>query len=85
MQFGVGVKEEIENVNGFEVPLRYYGSGGGLYSIRPYVFINNAENVEPGIYKYQPFSHTIRRIEHEDVKMQEAFSSQMSKIFPIVS
>lgn len=78
LNYGLGVRNEKEIINGYEVPLRYYGSGGGLYPIRPYIFINRVENLEKGVYKYQPFSHTVRRIEHENITLDEVYSTQKS-------
>lgn len=76
LQFGVGVKHESENINGFEVPLRYYGSGGGLYPIRPYIYAQKVKGIQSGMYKYQPFSHSLRLVESEDISLQEIFSTQ---------
>ena len=78
LKYSVGVKEQTENMNGYEIPLRYYGSGGGLYPIRTYIMIENIKNVKKGIYQYQPFSHSIRKIEHEDIQLEDVFTSQQS-------
>lgn len=76
LQFGVGVKHESENLNGFDVPLRYYGSGGGLYPIRTYLYVQNVKGIQPDLYKYQPFSHSLRSAESEDISLHEIFSAQ---------
>lgn len=41
---------------------RTYPSGGGMYCIRIYLCIYNVEKIIPGIYVYQPVSHTIVRV-----------------------
>lgn len=63
--YSFGVAKRKENYFGIEVTTRYHGSGGGLYPIDIYLIINRVDGLNPGIYKYQPISHTLRFISKE--------------------
>lgn len=80
LNYSFGIKKEKNNINGFEIPKRYYGSGGGLYSIKQYLYINNVEGLEKGVYKYQPFSHSLRRMESNDLKLDDFLENQSKVI-----
>ncbi|HCZ3000082.1 TPA: SagB family peptide dehydrogenase, partial [Staphylococcus aureus] len=41
---------------------RFYASAGGLYPIDIYLYINNVEDYDKGIYLYQPISHSLLKI-----------------------
>lgn len=38
---------------------RTYASGGGMYSLDIYLAVYNVENLQTGIYKYQPISNSL--------------------------
>ena len=42
--------------------LRTAPSGGGLYPIYLYIAALNINNIEKGIYKYMPFTHSLEKI-----------------------
>ncbi|EKP7339255.1 SagB family peptide dehydrogenase [Listeria monocytogenes] len=46
---------------------RHYSSGGGLYPIDIYLYINNVSGISKGIYKYQPYSHSLYPLDIENV------------------
>lgn len=41
------------------VETRMYGSGGSLFPVDVYFYINNVDGLEKGLYKYQHSSHTL--------------------------
>lgn len=60
--YSYGVAKHKENYFGVEVTTRYHGSGGGLYPVDVYLLINNVTGINPGIYKYQPISHSLKPV-----------------------
>lgn len=60
--YSYGVAKRKENYFGVEVTTRYHGSGGGLYPVDVYLLINNVTGINPGMYKYQPISHSLKPV-----------------------
>src|SRR5699024_3933355 len=51
---------------------RFYASAGGLYPIDIYLYINNVEDYDKGIYLYQPISHSLLKIvDQKDIKKDD--------------
>lgn len=80
LKYAFGIKGTTESINGFDIPKRYYGSGGDLYPVRPYIFVNNIEGIKKGIYKYQPFTHSLRSISDNDVELDDFLENQAKAI-----
>lgn len=59
MHYSYGIAKRKMVFDDIAVTTRHYGSGGGLYPISVYVLVNNVEGLKKGIYKYQPFSHSL--------------------------
>lgn len=57
-------------VDGVSGPTRAAASAGGLYPIRAYIVVGNAEDIEPGVYRYRWRSHELSRVETGDVRRQ---------------
>lgn len=52
---------------------RHYSSGGGLYPVDIYIYSNNVSGLTKGLYKYQPYSHSIYPINLEDMNENAFF------------
>ena len=64
MHFSFGLSKREMLYDGIVVSTRHYGSGGGLYPIEVIIIVDDVSNVVPGIYKYQPYSHTLYPLNH---------------------
>ena len=53
---------------------RMYSSGGALYPISVYLYINNVEGLSNGFYKYQPGSHTLAPVDTDTINTAEFFA-----------
>ena len=58
-KYSFGQSERKEEYGGIEVSCRYHASGGGLYPLQIFLYINNVSSVENGLYRYQVSSHSI--------------------------
>lgn len=65
LKYSFGLAKRTMNYNGVMATTRYYASGGGLYPISIYVLVNNVSKIKKGIYKYQPYSHSLYHVENE--------------------
>jgi len=54
------------------VHTRHYGSGGGFYPVQVILLINNISKISPGVYKYQPHTHSIYPL-NADIKAERLF------------
>lgn len=59
LKYSFGLSKRVVNYNGVISTTRYHGSGGGLYPINIYLLINNVKNIKKGLYRYQPYSHSL--------------------------
>jgi SagB-type dehydrogenase family enzyme len=55
-------------VDGVSGPTRAAPSAGGLHPVRAYVVVGNAQEIEPGVYRYDPVEHQLERIEEGDLR-----------------
>lgn len=62
LRYSNGIAKRKIHFENIDVTTRNHGSGGGLYPIDMYLVINSVEKVNPAVYKYQPYSHTLRYI-----------------------
>lgn len=62
LHYSFGIAPRKMHINDITVNTRFYASGGGLYPIKVYIYINNIEGIEQGLYLYQPLSHTLLSI-----------------------
>ncbi len=70
LKYSFGISKRSMNYNGIIASTRYYASGGGLYPIDVYILANNISAVKKGIYKYQPYSHSLYPLgDRMDVKV----------------
>ncbi|HEG7391626.1 TPA: SagB family peptide dehydrogenase [Staphylococcus aureus] len=62
LKFSFGIApRKVEYVD-IKTSTRFYASAGGLYPIDIYLYINNVEDYDKGIYLYQPISHSLLKI-----------------------
>lgn len=59
LKYAFGLSARKANYNGVIATTRHYGSGGGLYPIDVYILVNNVNSLKKGVYKYQPYSHSL--------------------------
>ncbi|MCO7151328.1 SagB family peptide dehydrogenase [Vagococcus lutrae] len=62
LSFSFGISKKVTNIGDIKTVHRFYPSGGGLYPIEIYIYVNSVQNLEKGFYLYQPYSHSIRKI-----------------------
>jgi SagB-type dehydrogenase family enzyme len=80
LKYSVGINKERKISFGeTEINTRIHSSGGGLYPVDTYVYINKVQNIANGIYLYQPYSHTLRSIS-KNCKKQIAISLENNVI-----
>lgn len=58
LKYAIGIKNP-KKVKGNNSIHRYYSSGGALYPISVFLYINNVEYMKNGVYLYQPYSHSL--------------------------
>ena len=58
-KYSFGQSERKEEYGGIEVSCRYHASGGGLYPLQIFLYVNNVSPIENGLYRYQVSSHSI--------------------------
>lgn len=63
LQYAFGLAKRKANYNGIIVNTRHYASGGGIYPLEIYIVVNNVGYLDKGIYKYQPYSHSIFKVD----------------------
>jgi SagB-type dehydrogenase family enzyme len=61
--------------DGVNWAFRPYPSGGGLYPIEIYVYVNNVQKLDNGIYYYNPKRHSLSEI--ENINLIEKLESEM--------
>lgn len=64
-KYSFGHSKRKTNYNGVITTNRYYASGGGLYPIQIYIFVNNVSGLKKGVYRYQVSSHSLYPISGE--------------------
>ncbi|MFD3156228.1 SagB family peptide dehydrogenase [Haloimpatiens sp. FM7330] len=66
LYYSQGIADEVPAYNlshsNKNIKLRNTPSAGGLYPIELYVLVINVKNLSNGIYKYYPYSHSIKPI-----------------------
>lgn len=66
LYYAQGISGSVQAVNipveKNTIELRNAASGGGLYPIYLYMLILNAEGIKQGIYKYYPYSHSLKSV-----------------------
>lgn len=58
-KYSFGMSKRQMNYGGVVAPARYYASGGGLYPINVYFYINNVASIPKGLFRYQVGSHSL--------------------------
>ncbi len=69
-----GLAKRQVNYNGIITTTRHYASGGGLYPIDVYLMINQVKQLKKGLYKYQPYSHSLFQM-HADMDLGILFAT----------
>lgn len=59
LRFSVGVQRFVPAFGVEEYPLSMAPSAGGLDILRAYVVVRSAEQVDPGVYRYEALSHEL--------------------------
>lgn len=72
IKYSFGLARRTMNYNGVIATTRYYASGGGLYPVYVYLLINNVSGIKKGLYKYQPYSHSLYPVKKE-MNIEELF------------
>ncbi|MBU5487319.1 SagB family peptide dehydrogenase [Clostridium sp. MSJ-8] len=70
VKYSFGLAKRTMNYNGITATTRYYASGGGLYPIYPYFLINKVKGIKKGLYRYQPYTHSLYPIDG-DMKIEQ--------------
>lgn len=65
LKYSYGIAKRKVNYDEVTVSTRYYGSGGGLYPIAVYILVNKVAGVKAGVYRYQPYSHSLLSINNQ--------------------
>jgi len=58
-RYSFGLSRRQMNYGGVAAPARYYASGGGLYPVNVFVYVNNVAGISKGLYRYQTGSHSL--------------------------
>ncbi|WP_208970494.1 SagB family peptide dehydrogenase, partial [Listeria valentina] len=72
VHYSFGISQRKINYEGIKTTTRYYPSGGGLYPINIYFYINNVSTLNKGFFLYQPYSHSLLPIK-SDIKAKDLF------------
>lgn len=64
-KYSFGQSERKEEYGGIKVSCRYYASGGGIYPLQIFLYVNNVNSIENGLYRYQPSSHSLYPIRRD--------------------
>lgn len=62
LRFAVGVQRFVPTLGDGEHPLSMAPTAGGLESRRVYLLVRRAEEVPPGVYRYEPVSHELMEL-----------------------
>ncbi|HIH35157.1 MAG: SagB family peptide dehydrogenase [Lachnospiraceae bacterium] len=65
LHYSFGLAKRTMRFNDLTVTTRHYASGGGLYPVTVYILINRVEGIPQGLYRYQPYSHSLLFITKE--------------------
>lgn len=81
LQYTLGFIDERELPDGCGLPEKFRKrrsspSGGGLNSTEGYVFIQNVEGINPGVYYYEPHSHALHLRSSDFPSVGSMFSGQ---------
>jgi len=76
--FGLGKRKMT--YEDLSVSTRYYPSGGGLYPIDVYLYVNHVSGISQGMYKYQPYSHSLYPCVIDDVHPKTFFIDELIDI-----
>lgn len=57
--WSLGLTTRQQTFHDVRVPARAYASGGGLYPITTWFLVDRVSDVPPGVYRYQPYGHTL--------------------------
>ena len=57
--WSLGLTTRQQTFRDVRVPARAYASGGGLYPITTWFLIDRVSDMSCGVYRYQPYSHTL--------------------------
>ncbi len=76
--FGINKKRKL-SFGDTEVYGRNYSSGGGLYPVNIIIHINKVRGIKNGLYKYQPFSHTLLKL-NDTKEITKVFESNVIDI-----
>ncbi|GHU35518.1 hypothetical protein FACS1894193_08640 [Bacilli bacterium] len=52
---------------------RHYASGGGLYPIDIYLYVNRVAKIPEGVYRYQPYSHSLYPVKSQEIDLESFF------------
>ena len=74
LHFAFGVSKRITSYGETKSYGRYFPSGGGLYPIDAVVFENKVEDIPAGFYKYQPYSHTLQKLNTKSYQQSKFFA-----------
>lgn len=77
--FGTTSKRRVKEGNHtIELRVRTYPSGGALYPIQIYLFLNRVEGMAPGLYRYSPFHNRLELLGEGEHYLQEVNSLLVS-------
>ncbi|EHT9950006.1 listeriolysin S biosynthesis peptide dehydrogenase LlsB, partial [Listeria monocytogenes] len=73
IQFSFGLSTRKLVYNDLQSTTRHYSSGGGLYPIDVFLYINNISGIAKGIYKYQPYTHSLHPLDVDKIDVESFF------------
>ena len=73
LNFAFGIGNRKLTYDNYVATTRYHSSGGGLYPIDIYLYIKNVSDVSEGMYRYQPYSHTLYPLDIENINSSSFF------------
>ena len=62
--YAQGISDEVDayNIPSKKIKLRNSPSAGGLYPIQLFTYIKNVKDIKDGVYKYYPYSHSLKPV-----------------------
>jgi len=77
LKYAFGLTNRKMTYDDLTVSTRYYPSGGGLYPVDIYLYVNHVQGIGKGMYKYQPYSHSLYPLHLAGIEANDFFVGEM--------